>query len=515
MDAEIIPPALVTACKGLDKSRLYPDVILTLEPPPNHRRAWGALLQNPPLLSRLTLALLEHGGALFATLARGSNRLEPVGAPYWGRLEEELEGELELARIPDRLPAPLASLIRGLVSAGATGGRLVLELLERLEGGERLDLWTATREGAPLSCLGIKYLCWALFLDRISRPIALPLASLEGLAFAAGGERLELEGGGAGAGGEERLAIYRGEGLALGYLAPTLAPTLPHLATLASSSSSSPTLAPVQTLAAIVAAGADKSPLRTLIAARFVAWFGGVVQDRDDQGGDVDILGGWAGLAGYLTGGGWAGGAGGEERLERLAPLVRDVVLSFCRLLIPGKPGDYSQVLFLRRYLIARGRSPSSLVLSPGDCWRSDLRSSRNRPGGGYLAPLLLPPLSVGRNNDKGPLSWAFFLILCELRKQAPDLFGGVGAYLPLGRLEKLLELAGGPATRGARKRLILSAIDLWTGGGEGAPPVMEVTGADRYHISQDYPAIRRFLEEGGRRSIEGRRRGQGARGRR
>jgi hypothetical protein len=322
-------------------------------------------------------------------------------------------------------------------------------------------------------------MAYSLYIDRISRPVALPLLPLEGLARAAGASRLEQTG--------EVAQVLSGAGELLASLNP-----------LPCSASGQPfSVARLTALSTIMQEASRYQTLRSLLAARFVSWFSGVVQDRSDQGGVVVIQGGWRGLAAALTGR-VLNKPADQEALKELVPAIRELILCLCRLIlpIPGMPGGAGQVLFLYNYQEATGKQASSLCLQPGLIWRSDLKL-KSSP---YLVPLLLPPLEIGRRNEQGPLAWMFFLVCCELRKKAPDLFGGIGAYIPRDTFAFLLERAGGPESRPARLRLAGAALEHWS-----SLEVLEQTGADRWHIGKKYTEIRRFLEEGGRRTVEGR----------
>jgi hypothetical protein len=251
-------------------------------------------------------------------------------------------------------------------------------------------------------------------------------------------------------------------------------------------------MASSHTIQGIIQGGGDKLLAHSLLGARFVNWFAGRVQDRYNQGATVVINHGWYGIACALSGRDLEAGLEGASYLERLASQCKDLVLEMETLKIPGG------CLSVKKWHPRGYQVASRLELTPGICWRSDKQHHKRERD---LAPLLLPSLEIGRPNEKGAIAWMFLLFICELRKQAPLLYQGIGAVITLEQASDLLEQAGGPEGRSARRGLARGALEHWSRP-EGE---LEQIGPDRWHIGKACPEVRSFLEEGGRRTLEGR----------
>ena len=406
-------------------------------------------MNNPIQRSRLEGALEGASMALLSALAcSGQPSRERIGKVAAATLKEhpggdKLEGAL--------LPAPMACLIRALALSGKEGGRLALLWLEG-EKEEKGSGWHCSSEGVAETSLALKFLAYSLWYDRIRRSVAVDLGWLESVAP------------------KHRLASSAS--------APSCSGPLP--------------MASSHTIQGIIQGGGDKLLANSLLGARFVNWFAGRVQDRYNQGETVVINHGWYGIACALSGRDLE--AGLEEpsgALKELASQCKALVLELEALKISGG------CLSIKNWRRGGGVS-SRLELTPGTCWRSDKQHGKRERD---LAPLLLPSLEIGRPNEKGAIAWMFLLFICELRKQAPFLYGGTGALITLEQASSLLEQAGGPEGRSARRGLARGALEHWSRP-EGE---LEQIGPDRWHIGKACPEVRSFLEEGGRRTLEGR----------
>ena len=418
-----------------------------LKPPEDQELAWNKSLSDPLQRSRLEGALEVASIPLLSALAcSGQPSRERIGKVAAATLKEhpggdKLEGAL--------LPAPMACLIRALAQSGKEGARLALIWLEG-EKEEKGSGWRCSSEGVAETSLALKFLAYALWFDRIRRSVAVDLGWLESVAP------------------KHRLASS----------APSSGP-LP--------------MASSHTIQGIIQGGGDKLLVNSLLGARFVNWFAGRVQDRYNQGETVFINHGWYGIACALSGRDLE--AGLEEpsgALKELASQCKALVLEMETLKIPGG------CLSVKKWHPRGYQVASRLELAPGICWRSDKQRQRRERA---LAPLLLPSLEIGRPNEKGAIAWMFLLFICELRKQAPLLYQGIGAVITLEQASDLLEQAGGPEGRSARRGLARGALEHWSRP-EGE---LEQIGPDRWHIGKACPEVRSFLEEGGRLTLEGR----------
>lgn len=418
-----------------------------LKPPEDQELAWNKSMDHPIQRSRLEGALEGASMALLSALAcSGQPSRERIGKGAAATLKEhpggdKLEGVL--------LPAPTACLIRALALSGKEGGRLALVWLEG-EKEEKGSGWRCSSEGVAETSLALKFLAYALWYDRIRRSVAVDLCWLESVAP---GHRLASS-------------------------APSCSGPLP--------------MASSHTIQGIIQGG-GKLLAHSLLGARFVNWFAGRVQDRYNQGATVVINHGWYGIACALSGRDLE--AGLEEpsgALKELASQCKALVLELEALKIPGG------CLSIKSWRSKGYQVPSRLELTPGICWRSNKQHHKRERD---LAPLLLPSLEIGRPNEKGAIAWMFLLFICELRKQAPLLYQGIGAVITLEQASDLLEQAGGPEGRSARRGLARGALEHWSRP-EGE---LEQIGPDRWHIGKACPEVRSFLEEGGRRTLEGR----------
>lgn len=432
-----VPPELATLQA---RGPVWRRTLEALSPVPADALLWRASMAAPLQRARLEDALECASMALLSALA------SPLA--WRARLERRVVDTLQAREaIGSRLlSAPLASLLRALAWSGPEGARLAGLWLEkdRLAPGSG---WLCSSEGVAETSLALKYIAYALWKDRIiGRALAVPLSSLEGLAGGAGQER--------------RLA-----------------------------------LASSDAIQGIIQGAAYKALPHSLLAARFAYWFAGRVQDRHNQGASVIIQHGWYGIASSLTGRSLEFGTleAPSGALQEAAANCKDIVNALVSTNIPGG------CLSIKSWRPGRGgslRLASRLELEAGDCWRSDNLKERPRKDRA-LAPLLLPPLEIGRRNEKGALAWMFYLLCCEMRRQGPSLTGGQGALIPLEMASGWLELAGGPEGRSARRKLAREGLEYWSDPVlEGAP--LERIGPDRWHISKAYPEIRAFLEERG-----------------
>lgn len=156
-----------------------------------------------------------------------------------------------------------------------------------------------------------------------------------------------------------------------------------------------------------------------------------------------------------------------------------------------------------------RGK-PSVVTLTPNaGLFTSNAGDYNGRSA--YLAPLpRIPgwaPPGVGRKNDAGASArlWIWFLV--QLRDQAEDLARGYG-----GALLEPADWVRGAAHVGMTSPGPLAIgryLEVWKGNNDRGIVVIEELTPGRYNLAPQFAAERAMLEDGGRRSLDGAKRGR------
>jgi hypothetical protein len=115
--------------------------------------------------------------------------------------------------------------------------------------------------------------------------------------------------------------------------------------------------------------------------------------------------------------------------------------------------------------------------------------------------PSLMPPM-VGRPNEHGAIATLQLLTLRELRLKATELVEQGAVAISRARWNELAKESGVPLP------LVDELLTAWRTGDEDAPPFI-VTNGELVDLAPAYAKERRFIEDGGRLSLEGRRRGR------
>ena len=116
------------------------------------------------------------------------------------------------------------------------------------------------------------------------------------------------------------------------------------------------------------------------------------------------------------------------------------------------------------------------------------------------------PPVSVARPNEQGGVWTLHRIMLVELVDQAEHMARDGGAVLKGDWWRLKAKAAGLPTAPDYIDRVRGS----WLAGDDDAPPLLEQVGCDRYTLASSHLLERLFIEEGGRRRIEGRANGRG-----
>lgn len=119
------------------------------------------------------------------------------------------------------------------------------------------------------------------------------------------------------------------------------------------------------------------------------------------------------------------------------------------------------------------------------------------------LIPWLPMPPFVGRERDHGAQANLQLHLLLALRDRADELVHYGGVALSEENLAKLARDSGLPLT------LVPKVMDRWTQDGDDGPAVLKQTERGIYTLGDHYARERTFLEEGGRRELDGARNGR------
>lgn len=115
--------------------------------------------------------------------------------------------------------------------------------------------------------------------------------------------------------------------------------------------------------------------------------------------------------------------------------------------------------------------------------------------------PSLMPPM-VGRPNEHGAIATLQLLVLRELRLKAPELVEHGGIVVTPQRWNELAEESGVP------RPLLPELLEAWRTGDEHTPAFI-VTKGELVDLAPAYAKERRFIADGGRLTLDGRRRGR------
>lgn len=186
------------------------------------------------------------------------------------------------------------------------------------------------------------------------------------------------------------------------------------------------------------------------------------------------------------------------------ATKVRDIIEAEHAIELPIPGGTHGRLLN-RALFPARGQRRARLELVLGTLLLPNyvhqlrkmvpaLASAEAR-----LVPVLeLPPFAGGQERSYGPQATFSMLLVETLRERARELVEDGGVRLTVEELEELAEKAGlAPST-------LPKVLDRWTLDGDDGPAFLARVGRDRYTLGDAHAKERSFLEEGGRREVQG-----------
>jgi hypothetical protein len=120
------------------------------------------------------------------------------------------------------------------------------------------------------------------------------------------------------------------------------------------------------------------------------------------------------------------------------------------------------------------------------------------------LVPLLRKPVPLhGRSNEHGEQRSMALAVVATLRDRAKELVQEGGVRLTIEDTADMADRSGLP------RRLIRTVLEHWAAGDTKAPPFLKLTGRDRYTLGDAHDAEREFIEDGGRREVQGAELGQ------
>jgi hypothetical protein len=268
---------------------------------------------------------------------------------------------------------------------------------------------------------------------------------------------------------------------------------------------------PVQRLATQVEAGAldcfarkGIRQLASLAAVRFVPWFAGEVQRRQDERLPVEIIGA-EGVNAY----GAVARALGMDPMKHAGD-IRAMFHAMQAAVVRYADGEGGLLMF--DYYAGGGRgNPSRLVVTPGRAWLTrDMRDLPDDMHHRALTPLPMlegyaPPF-VGSPNDYAAIARLWLWILARFTQGAEDLARGTGIYLPT---ETWQQGAGEVGVLRPPPLLAPQVRDRWLNDGPDSPAILERVDRDRYHLHPRFAAERELLEAGGRIRIGARKGGE------
>ncbi len=221
----------------------------------------------------------------------------------------------------------------------------------------------------------------------------------------------------------------------------------------------------------------------------------------------IRVDGGWSTLAHDVLG----------MKGKRAADEVRDIVEAMHATELPLPPRGNYQRLLLREAHTPRGRGQQWIKLVLGTALLPDYVHELQEAVGHTLegrravrlVPVLDVPPGIGRDNERGAQATLSMLLVAYMRDNAREHLEHGGVELDNATLTELARRAG--LTRDMTGPL----LDRWTHDGDDGPAFLKLEGT-RYTLGDTHAAARTFIEDGGRRELEGREAGKkGARRRR
>ena len=210
------------------------------------------------------------------------------------------------------------------------------------------------------------------------------------------------------------------------------------------------------------------------------------------------VEGGWSGLAEAI-------GASTKKDADKLRSLV--LAQAHCRFQLPD--GTAGNLLSYREPTEHGGRGRTRTVeitlgtpLLPGYVDALPGSKSVSAREARRLVPMLadLPPF-VGQRNGHGAQASLALAVVTELRTQAAELVKEGGVVVPFDRLGRRF---------GVKPSLLPEMRDRWTRDGDDGPAFLKsVDKAGRVTLGDEHKPARDFLEDAGRREIDGQHAGQ------
>jgi hypothetical protein len=222
--------------------------------------------------------------------------------------------------------------------------------------------------------------------------------------------------------------------------------------------------------------------------------------------GDADprvirVDGGWSSLAHDVLG----------MRGNKAAEQVRNIIEAMHATELPLPPhGNYSRLL-IREAHTPRGRGKQWIKLVLGTALLPDyvqeLQAAVGHTLEGRRATRLVPVLDVppviGRDNEHGAQATFSMLLVAYMRDRARELVERGGVVLDERTLDDLAKRAGVP------RDIVRPLLDRWTQDGDDGPAFLKVVESSRYTLGDTHAVPRAFIEDGGRRELEGSRAGE------
>ena len=214
----------------------------------------------------------------------------------------------------------------------------------------------------------------------------------------------------------------------------------------------------------------------------------------------IRVNGGWPVLAHDVIG----------MKGNKAAYQVRDIIEAMHVTELPLPPrGVYSRLL-MREACTPRGRGEQWIRLTIGTGLLPDYVHEMQTMAGhmlearrwSRLVPVLDIPPVIGRERDHGAQATFSMLLIALFRDHGPELVQHGGIQLDDARITELARNAGLP------RDLVRPLLDRWTHDGDDGPAFLRLTDG-RYTLGDAHSIARHFIEDGGRRELEGRRAGQ------
>lgn len=252
----------------------------------------------------------------------------------------------------------------------------------------------------------------------------------------------------------------------------------------------------------------DPSILRGLTAQRLLRF---VMHRGHDQyvetGGDIDratkvkVRGGWRGLAKEM------GEGAGDKAVAKARETARALQAAWMKthtggegglLMVHHEPRGPGQP-FEEVTITLNEKGPLSPMFAVRELHG---RSPKIVP---VPLPSLMPPM-VGRNNEHGAIATLQLLVLRELRLKAKQLVEQGGVAIPMKRWEELAKESGVPIP------LLSDLLKAWCiGDQKNGVPAFITRAGDMVNLAPAYEKERLFIEDGGKLSLTGQRRGRAA----